>query len=372
MLKHSKIKEMHQGNQLRTHTHRNARVIDLHFDRLAGLQFVVQFPQPADVEKKKKKHEKARGMVGGWRSKRLQPGALVCLAYSGQDVVFCTIAGPPRLRRNKNGEPLPAKSLSSFSQEEDVATVTLEMAEFTDSNVRCILNRYTPKGPAIFGSLVEFPGILLAEFEPTLRALQQMKKSGDLPFSEFLAPGPASNRETITPPPPTYAVRPGFSFDLGYLLKGSNECLAIRPGQPFDVRKLQERSTLDNAQAVALVNSLQRSVGLIQGPPGTGKSFTGVSLLKVLVANKKKTRGDIGPIICVCYTNHALDQLLEDLLKKNITGRIVRMGSGSKSVILQQFTLKEVAGKTGKTKAEKLDQWGLHRELDKTKRISII
>lgn len=363
MLKPSKMKRMQQGNQLRTHAHRNARVIDLHFDRLAGLQFVVQFPQPADVKKANTKKREE-----WWeRSKRLQPGALVCLAYPGQDVVFCTIAGSPRPRRNKVGEPLHAKVLSSLWQKEDVATVTLEMAQFMDSNVQCILNRYTPKGPAIFGLLVEFPGILLASFEPTLRALQQMKKSGDLPFSELLAPDPDSNNGTTIPSPPTYAVRPGFSFDLDCLLNDSSVRLAIRPGQPFDARKLQEHSTLDNAQAVALVNSLQRSVGLIQGPPGTGKSFTGVSLLKVLLANREKARGGMGPIICVCYTNHALDQLLEDLVEKKITGQIVRIGSRSKSEILQEFNLKEISGKTGKTKAEKADQWELHRELDKNK-----
>lgn len=95
--------------------------------------------------------------------------------------------------------------------------------------------------------------------------------------------------------------------------------LSLTPGQPFDIRELQENSTLDNAQAVALVNSLQRSIGLIQGPPGTGKSFTGVALIKVLLANIANFKQRIGPIICVCYTNHALDQLLEDLVEQNIT-----------------------------------------------------
>jgi hypothetical protein len=33
----------------------------------------------------------------------------------------------------------------------------------------------------------------------------------------------------------------------------------------LDTKKLQERSSLDRAQAVALVNTLQRRIGLIQG-----------------------------------------------------------------------------------------------------------
>ena len=31
--------------------------------------------------------------------------------------------------------------------------------------------------------------------------------------------------------------------------------------------------------------------------------------------------------ICVCNTNHALDQLLEDILESGITSNIVRIGS---------------------------------------------
>jgi hypothetical protein len=35
-----------------------------------------------------------------------------------------------------------------------------------------------------------------------------------------------------------------------------------------------EHSTLDGAQARALISCLKRKLGLIQGPPGTGKSYT--------------------------------------------------------------------------------------------------
>jgi hypothetical protein len=46
-------------------------------------------------------------------------------------------------------------------------------------------------------------------------------------------------------------------------------------------------------------------LALIQGPPGTGKSYTGVAIIKALLGNRKAE--ELGPIICVCYTNHALD-----------------------------------------------------------------
>ena len=47
---------------------------------------------------------------------------------------------------------------------------------------------------------------------------------------------------------------------------------------------------------------------IITGPPGTGKTVVGVQLMKVLLANKDRT--EIGPILTICFTNHALDQFL--------------------------------------------------------------
>ncbi|MDV3182344.1 MAG: AAA domain-containing protein, partial [Candidatus Phytoplasma australasiaticum] len=91
-----------------------------------------------------------------------------------------------------------------------------------------------------------------------------------------------------------------------------------------------------------------------QGPPGTGKSFTGEKILKVLLANKQKAK--LGPIICVCYTNHALDQLLEHLLDDGIEG-IIRMGSRSKSERLENLNIRVVQDKMALTKAEKQQRY---------------
>lgn len=81
----------------------------------------------------------------------------------------------------------------------------------------------------------------------------------------------------------------------------------------FDFANLAAKSSLDEAQQTAVVDALSRKLALIQGPPGTGKSFTGVALTKVLLDNASKAR--LGPIVCVCYTNHAMDQLLEHLVQ---------------------------------------------------------
>lgn len=81
-------------------------------------------------------------------------------------------------------------------------------------------------------------------------------------------------------------------------------------------------------------------MALVQGPPGTGKSYTGVGLIRVLLDNKAK--GDLGPIICICYTNHALDQLLEHLVDSGVK-QVIRIGSRSKSERLSNLNLRVVA-----------------------------
>lgn len=69
-----------------------------------------------------------------------------------------------------------------------------------------------------------------------------------------------------------------------------------------------------------------------------GKTFIGVNLCELILKHSSET------ILCVCYTNHALDQFLESLLDKGIT-QIVRIGSRSKSKRLEQYNLRELAAK---------------------------
>ena len=70
------------------------------------------------------------------------------------------------------------------------------------------------------------------------------------------------------------------------------------------------------------------------GPPGTGKTYVGVQIAKLLLHNTSPVPGGgavgkpvIGPLLCVCYTNHALDQFLMELQQAGITN-MVRIGAG--------------------------------------------
>ncbi|OOG00383.1 hypothetical protein ASPCADRAFT_511396 [Aspergillus carbonarius ITEM 5010] len=352
-----------QKSQTRTHMYRQVVVQGVDFHRFAGLQFIVRFAQPPHVRglAKKKVQE-------WWQlSKRLQPDALVCLVDPRGSAIFCTVAAADRPRPRAEAADRPQqreKLVASLWDNSQMASAMLQLVEPNENSWQYILAcQASPQRQSTL-SLVEFPGILLPSFQPTLLALQRMHKAADLPMAEFLAPNVDNTPSTVVDvPPPVYAASHGFSFDLKCLMEDGSS-LNVQHAQPVDLERLQRQSTLDDAQAAALVSTLQRRIGLIQGPPGTGKSYTGVALIKVLLANKAKVRQSLGPIICVCYTNHALDQLLEDLLENQITSQIIRIGSQSKSERLQPLNLRTVARAVEKTRLEKSEQWRLHTALD--------
>ncbi|KAL4912229.1 P-loop containing nucleoside triphosphate hydrolase protein [Aspergillus aurantiobrunneus] len=91
-----------------------------------------------------------------------------------------------------------------------------------------------------------------------------------------------------------------------------------------NILKTPTSISLDPSQMESLVCGLTQRVSLIQGPPGTGKSFVGALIAKALYDYSKET------ILVMCYTNHALDQFLEDLMDIGIdSSAIVRLGSKS-------------------------------------------
>ncbi|GAW25045.1 putative AAA family ATPase [Rosellinia necatrix] len=105
-----------------------------------------------------------------------------------------------------------------------------------------------------------------------------------------------------------------------------NSLRGLQPGSSDlqHLLKLSKPVSLDPSQVQALVHGLTYRVGLIQGPPGTGKSLVGALLTKALVDNTN----DI--LLVLSFTNHALDQFIEDLMDIGIhSDSIVRLGSKS-------------------------------------------
>merc|ERR1712130_186476 len=114
---------------------------------------------------------------------------------------------------------------------------------------------------------------------------------------------------------------------------------------------------LDETQEAARLLAMTQSFALIQGPPGTGKTFLALKIANILLRLKKyrdeqitilarknaKRAKTSGPIMILTYKNHALDQFLIGCL--SFTKAIVRVGSRSKSEVLENYNLKALSKK---------------------------
>ncbi|PAA76165.1 hypothetical protein BOX15_Mlig008686g1 [Macrostomum lignano] len=96
-----------------------------------------------------------------------------------------------------------------------------------------------------------------------------------------------------------------------------------------------ESIQLDDSQYAALKTALRNELAIIQGPPGTGKTHLGLRIAQMLVHNIQSRRPNFGPILLVCYTNHALDQFLEGILGFVQAEDAVRVGGRCQSAKLE-------------------------------------
>ncbi|KAI2471127.1 P-loop containing nucleoside triphosphate hydrolase protein [Annulohypoxylon bovei var. microspora] len=341
-------------SNIRKYSYNIVDIVDVTCTRRLGLEFHLKLEQPPLASKLASKAREDWWSM----SKRLETGALVCF-LERNTAVFCVVSEStvrpkinPLHRVTKKGSCTGASvDKHNLHSDKDFAYVSLSLAEPSDADLRVLLRAFQSK-QSTQRSLVEFPGVLVPSFKPTLRALQHIYKTLDLPFINLLAPisdGPVQ----ATIPPPLYTTKPGFVFNLKCITSDEDDLL-FSPQNTPNPRELCSRSSLDEGQALAVLNALKRSLALIQGPPGTGKSYTGEAIVKVLLANKEQAK--IGPIICVCRTNHALDQLLENLWHGGVK-QIIRIGSRSKSSILQQVNLRKIAQRVEHTKSEKKTEW---------------
>lgn len=358
----------HQG--VRTYVYEDVQFADIGFDSFKGLEFALAFKQPPELRNKT-----ATQRRDWWEwSKRFGFEALVCLLSSEGSAIFFVVSDQRESPKPKHEEVQLDEPKAALQEkynlwtDPNIAFVVARLIDINNGDVRNILSQMIQSARYGQMSLVEFSGVLLPAFQPTLQALQQMSTTLDLPFADIISSGSTQDWEQDLPAP-GYISRRNFTFDLSSITK-DNKALHMAPGQPFDLEALKANTTLDHAQADALVTSLSRSVALIQGPPGTGKSYTGVALIKVLLANKD--RGELGPIVCVCYTNHALDQLLEHLFDAGVP-QIIRVGSRSKSERLAEVNLRQVSRKLELTKTEKQEHWKLKTKInEETKEINHI
>ncbi|CAC5423361.1 unnamed protein product [Mytilus coruscus] len=130
-----------------------------------------------------------------------------------------------------------------------------------------------------------------------------------------------------------------------------------------------EELGMDESQRTAFISALTEEFVLIQEPPGTGQSYIGLQITRTLLHNKDKWKMKLGCyhyggsnekhqcILIVCYTNHALDQFVEGIIKcipeKELTDvipAVVRIGNQSKNETVEKYSIKNQRYKMHKRK----------------------
>ncbi|KAJ5508052.1 hypothetical protein N7527_010195 [Penicillium freii] len=318
-----------------------AQVLQIFINERNDLEATVSFATPPQV-RKKTSNEQCRW----WQdSNRLEEGSLVCFLTSEEThrrLIFLEVtvknASKDRSHQNK----------SSLVSDRFPPSITVKLAACLQKELILLGRLYSKK---LTGILVDFHGLIPATFAPILKNLQRIQREGDLAFQKWILPGRKDDEDGHSIPPPAYARKPGFVFPLTSITTVGAEKVTLDPSTPgsIDLLKLQTQTGLDHGQCQGLIAALTREYALIQGPPGTGKSYLGVKLVQVLLEIKEKAK--LGPILVICYTNHALDQFLKHLLDVGIQ-KIIRIGGRSQATELEGKNLRVVSKGIGKTRVE--------------------
>ncbi|EFJ30903.1 hypothetical protein SELMODRAFT_408664 [Selaginella moellendorffii] len=238
------------------------------------------------------------------QSKRLMFGSLLCMSRDNfQTITWATVAGRKELAQNM---------------------VDLRLLDGSDLDASF---KYV---------MVESAAAYFEAYSHVLKSLQR-EDMENIPFKSHLISLVKHVKE------PAYLPQraEGDRYDFSSAFPGGTKEF----GQ-FKFHILQDwpewNSTLDSSQVAALKHALTKNLALIQGPPGTGKTFVGMLIVKLLLANLKReatktrhfsTAEDVpdlcGPVLIVCYTNHALDQFLEGIFRSE--KNVIRIGGRSKN-----------------------------------------
>ncbi|XP_076813144.1 NFX1-type zinc finger-containing protein 1-like isoform X2 [Clavelina lepadiformis] len=213
-----------------------------------------------------------------------------------------------------------------------------------------------------------------AYFESYRHVLAGLQKTENIPLQQYIVRCQQEIR------PPRYlrvAQQPRYDF----------KCIIEADDLPHtDVEVLKtdswhstEELSLDQSQLDALKSALTNEISLIQGPPGTGKTHVGLIVMKLLLANRQRRNENFirnplqrrrraaieySQVLVICYTNHALDQFLEGIIKFQRTD-VIRVGGRCKSKVLEQYKLMNVRRNSSTTlgRLNRRTIWDLWRDL---------
>ncbi|KAI3318803.1 P-loop containing nucleoside triphosphate hydrolase protein [Xylariaceae sp. AK1471] len=115
---------------------------------------------------------------------------------------------------------------------------------------------------------------------------------------------------------------------------------------------LSPYTNLDNSQLSAVHRILTKELAIIQGPPGTGKTFTSVQALQILLESQPE-RGS-NAIIVAAQTNHAVDQILIQLIKLGFN--TVRLGGRTQNEEIKRYNMFNLRRHAMPPRAQMLDR----------------
>eukprot|EP01043_Picozoa_sp_COSAG02_P027469 COSAG02_NODE_1623_length_11604_cov_27.111951_6_plen_1427_part_00 len=234
---------------------------------------------------------------------QLARGSLVCLVQHGRPKLFGRIV-------MRDTAVLAAENMIGLGFEGADLILAL-----TQVNLRDTAFELVPVSSSFFS------------YEPILQCLQALPS---FPFAKELV-------DVKKPAPVTYLDQSKVQRQLELLRRKT-----LQPdGSPIE---------FDTSQKAALDAALRDRVSLLQGPPGTGKTFIGTLLAQAILNASNVT------ILCVCYTNHALDQFLESLLERGVD-EIVRLGGRTKNERIEPLQLRNLSEHHEQTKEQKKQWW---------------
>ncbi|XP_022647651.1 NFX1-type zinc finger-containing protein 1-like isoform X2 [Varroa destructor] len=168
--------------------------------------------------------------------------------------------------------------------------------------------------------------VLFETYRYSLQVLQNLD-TDEIPFEKYLV----HVKKDIGP---LKLLQQGRCINLEPIMLNKQEKVVVACNKlSWPSRK---STILDESQYDAVQSAFLRELCLIQGPPGTGKTYVGLLIVKMMLLNDVTNK----PILVVCYTNHALDQFLEGILK--FTTRVVRVGGMCKNDSVNEYNLFEL------------------------------
>lgn len=381
---------------------RNVAVAGLSASHATGTLVRLEFDQ---IFRSNNESERQSSWNYGYGSHLLQPNSIICIAFNVQSVENKNnVEETPealRQRLTREGDDIThielggAKLVFAFVHYQGRNDLGKSKKRCTTLHVRLVaqddiilliemLGRMKKTDESDTTNVIlQVRGHFVAGSIPVLRSLQRSRLK-ELPWVVKLTnrnlptDNVENNVQALAQSSPAFAsyISPSTTYNLSFLTRDSaklpfefrNVAIADRNEITRLLQDNKDLISLDESQIESFVSGLLDEIAMIQGPPGCGKTYIGVKIIQALLNNsagaqdsnwsrshtgvrppaqlhERSRKPFLDPILCVCYTNHALDQFLTALLDTGAVelNDIVRIGSMSKNETLKSRSLEPLA-----------------------------